>query len=429
MSFETEVIKYLFQKPDAISYVPDIKLDIFKLTPNKIAFEALRQFSEKYKKAPSKGAFEAYVKKEANWTPEQVDSVMNQLVHVYQPIQDEAFVRDEILSWVKQERWTQVMIRYADKMQDPNQYPAMSAELAQIITLGVLEDKSPLSLTKDNLDVLRRSLNGHPTFLEGLNKTMNAGGFKAPELIGIMCPPKGFKTGSCINFAAGFIRSGLNVLYLDFENGRQNILMRFIQHFMEATYNEIKSGDLLSAQIDVMAMIERFGGKLWIDDMPIGTDWSVVEAYIKSLVAKGYQIDAIIYDYIPLMGFKGADQERLRIKRITEGAVNLNKELQIFAISPFQMNKLAVRKGQADMTDFAEAFALAGDLHSAFAMFFPDEDLETYAHIYPVFQREGIGMPQGINDVSKWKHCYPLTVDKGRQIIVERVEKLRDFRM
>lgn len=201
------------------------------------------------------------------------------------------------------------------------------------------------------------------------------------------------KTGTLINLAKGYVTDGLKVFYADFENGAENILMRFEQCLTGATYEEMQEGIYDDILLQQMAKITKLGGEFIIQSYQANIHTlDDVEADILALKEMGVDIQLVCYDYLDLAkcADKTITQDTHKIQHIYHHAISLNKKHNMFSITPSQVNRSAVNKENIDMTDFARDFGKAMNVHAAFAIMRTDDESDKgIARIGTVVQRMG----------------------------------------
>jgi hypothetical protein len=192
---------------------------------------------------------------------------------------------------------------------------------------------------------------------------------------------------------------------------------------MECTYQELYDEEI---QTELNIVLERFGkmmgGDLYIDSYPaglksIGVDVKGRLAHLKD--EYGWEPDIIVYDSIDhFVPFSDADKRRdtrIKIQLVYHEAINLNKELNVFAFAPSQVNRDAVTKKTFDMKDISEDFGKFFNAHSIWALCGSPEELEQgIRRIIPVAQREGKAY-KGVN------YCM-VKIDEERGM-VEEIDK------
>jgi KaiC/GvpD/RAD55 family RecA-like ATPase len=251
----------------------------------------------------------------------------------------------------------------------------MLTEMRQIVTFGeglgiadvknafLLKDYSPLH----KLDLL----NVFPTYLPGFNQLSGIGGMRSPQLSIIMAPPKGFKTGTLVNFATGYVRRGVPMFYADAENGADDIRIRHYQCMLGMTDEEVKEKE---NQARIAKMVELYkvrGGDIFVADFQ-ANDATMQDVEIElerlrdeeSFIPKG-----IIWDYIDLFTTSRKYTEtRRKIQLTYMDAKNLLKNWDMFGISVSQVNRDAVDKEFIDMTAYAEDFGKAANADASYAL-------------------------------------------------------------
>lgn len=289
------------------------------------------------------------------------------------------------------------------KTRDVKALDRMKSELEEIQSLSIEtlnmtdEEKNRTFLIQDalsgNLNLELRK--GTPCQYRAINRMTSAGGFYSPQMIIIMAAPKGFKTGTLINIAKGYVRDGYNVYYADAENGHNRIDIRFLQSLVECELRELISGEVDDVLQQVLDKYDKLGGKFRSDFYPAGTKTihDVDKKLEKLWRLYNWKPDVIIWDYLDLYACsdKRIYEKRLKIQQNYFDAIALNAKWGCFAFTQSQVNKESVNKAIIDMTGFSEDFGKAANAHASFALCRDDvEKAAGIGRIIPVMQREGL---------------------------------------
>ncbi len=403
VEFQRDLISQLLTNKEFKTFIPDVSPDIFDLAEHKFISSALREYYKKYKVLPTLTNLLQFISNESNDTADLTD-IQPEIEGLYHnKVADFQLIKDTVIMRVKEKKLKDLLKTNLTQPITDSRISTMLHDLNRIDKLGssIQERPTPLRVTHDQLLPDRFKQQVHPTFLQGLNNLTTKGGFAPPELITFLAAPKSFKTGTLLNFALGYVKDGLKVFYADFENGADNIMMRFHQCMVGATYDEMIDGiydDILQQQ---MSKLTRVGGEFIIQSYNANIHTlDDVEADILALKEQGVDIQLVCYDYLDLA--KCADptikEDTHKVQHIYHHAISLNKKYNMFAITPSQVNRSAVNKENIDMTDFARDFGKAMNVHAAFAIMRTDEESDKgIARIGVVVQRMG-------NRPSKNKH-------------------------
>src|SRR5699024_5039496 len=98
-----------------------------------------------------------------------------------------------------------------------------------------------------------------PTPYWQLNKLSNANGYSRGSIFVLLDKPKAKKTFALINIARGYLAMKKNVLYIDTENGKNQIMERMIQSTLNKTKKDIMSGEFDKMEQKHMRKYKRLG--------------------------------------------------------------------------------------------------------------------------------------------------------------------------
>lgn len=426
LEFQKDLLKILLQDRSFRKYIEKLPDKLFELAEHDVVFQLLKKYYEKYRNIPTYSSmleFWDISAKEQNVVESVYEVVKNSLVELYEPYKgDISLLRESIVENAQYKAVKLLIQTYADRFKDEGllAYKKFRVELDKIISLeDSLKDSEDAGkfLVKDYCDPIKDSKNSCPTFLKGLNFMTAARGFYAPQLIVFMGSPKGFKTGTVMKLALEYAKQGHKVFYADTENGVNSIENRFKQAILECTYDDLFSGAHNKTLEALVKGVSKIGGEIRIEPFDAyAKTIGDVEVKLEELEEKhGFKPDIIIYDYLDLFLSKDVTkrrEKRINIQHVYMEAINLQKKLGCFGITPSQVNRAALNAKVINMGDFAEDFGKAMNAHAAFAICRTEEEIKNgVARLLPVMQREGVAQAVG-------NSCL-LSIDESRMCIRE----------
>lgn len=406
LEFQTELLQFLVQNPSGKKYIEILESKLFDAPEQQLAFDVIQSFYTKYNSAPSLANVLEFFSIQANETsadigPDIYKTIEDSLRESFEPFSGNAeFIRERIVSNYQLKLMKDM---FADKMLDlKNGGADVIAEIYQeskkIKNLSSYDEEEENNKGRFALAEFKKGqrteIEATGTYLDTLNSMTSTRGFYSPQLVILMGAPKSFKTGTSLNLAVNFVRSGKKVYYVDCENGEDRILDRFYQCMLEATWEEYNSGSLDDTLEEMIKRYAIMKGDFRSDFYPANTkSMADVEDRLQALKEEsGWEPGIIIYDYLDLMRCEDhtVKEKRLIIQAVYHDAIRLQKRRNIFGMSPSQVNKEAVSKAVIDMTGFAEDFGKAANCHAAFALCRTPEEREAgVMRIVPVLQRDG----------------------------------------
>lgn len=376
----------------------------FDLPDRKFVFSLITKYIEKYQTMPSRVNLIEYFEIIAGKLPQLTAEGKNVMILCInelfqQNFNDTVIVRDQIIKFSQRKQSKELFKLNMDKVKDADDgfFDKMLREFGKIANLGKdldnAQNRGPF-LFRDFTGFRYSISDAHPTYLKGLNAMTASGGFKTPELIILMSQPKGFKTGTILNIAMNYVRDGLNVYYVDCENGIKAIQARAFQCMMNSTKRDLLTDDKEKVLADMVKRWKVMGGDFKNDFYPANIcDCNDVEANLQYYWDEyGWKPDLIIWDYpdkmVPID--KSIKENRLRIQHVYHDIIRVHNKWSCFGFGISQVNKNAVNKEFIDMKDFAEDFGKAANAHAAFALCRTEDEIKAgTARLIPVMQREG----------------------------------------
>jgi len=154
-----------------------------------------------------------------------------------------------------------------------------------------------------------------PTPFKQLNRLTSAGGYAKHGIVVILDQPKSLKTAFLVNWARGVMRSKKKALYIDLENGFDEITLRLEQSVMGIDKAELLSGERNKDTSKMLRKYRRLGGEVAVRRLPAFSSAMDIQRVIDDLYREhGLQFHTLIIDYIGKMASLNRDKdERLRI--------------------------------------------------------------------------------------------------------------------
>jgi replicative DNA helicase len=233
----------------------------------------------------------------------------------------------------------------------------------------------------------------------------------------------GKSLGLC-HFSAGYLLSGLNVLYITMEMAEEEIRKR-----VDANLLNIKMDDIAFVPRETFVdRVERVRsntkGRFKVKEYPTsGASVANFRAYINELkIKESFVPDVILVDYLNIVNsdrFKSADNSYSYQKSVAEELRGFAKELNVVVWSALQLNRAGLKDSDPSMTDISDCIRTDQlvSLHNGKTIEIGNlrvgdqiqshDGLRNVLHIFP----------------KKTKRCYRLTLESGKQIIVSADHK------
>lgn len=433
LAFQDSILQWVVQRREGLEYVDYLTTQLFDLSENQIVLDLLQAYRKTYRTLPRSEVnlmefFDREVHKSkskiADETYRQIGKVIRKIYEPYQD--DDQIVKETIIEYRQLVETKDIFKNYAGRLDEGLPvFRECYEKMGRMIRLSEqtadnTQHRGGLLLAgwKKNQHVYYKE--GTPIFLHGVNKMTAAGGFYSPQLIIFMGGPKSFKTGFALTTAMYLVKSGLNVYYVDTENGKEAIKARFLQSLVNSTRYDLKSAENQDLLEQVITKVKYGKADFVVDFYPAHSkstdDVENNLSYYKEEF--GFEPNVIIWDnpdnMIPCDKF--IKEKRLKIQHTYFDIINLQAKHDIWGIGLSQVNKAAVNKEVINMKDFAEDFGKAMNCHAAFALCATEEEIIAgIRRIVPVVQREGV--PAGTAE------CF-IEIDAAKMTIAETNHEL-----
>lgn len=390
-------------------FVNMLDIDSFDAEDLRATYETIRAYLAEYRTVPDRVSAEEYLTRELDAKGGMSEEDKAHLVKAVRSVYrtdpgDVSSVRDAINDYAARRRGREALKKALLNLEGGGggvgTVRSLIGELSTLLSSTTSASRDASTSTGKVLGNYFRTFEipgeGHPTYLTGLNRLTASGGFKKPEFIIIAGGPKGYKTGTALNIALGYVKEGMNVYYVDTENGKSAIRDRFLQALAKCELKELNREDVRKALKYIVPRVRLFGGEIIIDHYAANRHTVAdVEARLEYLrVEEGWEPDLIVWDYpdlmVPSVRAKG-DKRHEDIATVYYDIVALNSRLGIFSLGITQVKADAVDKEVIQMQDFGGAFAKAMIAHAAFAICRTEDEVAAgIGRLVPVFQRQGV---------------------------------------
>lgn len=408
LDFQENLLKFLLSSNNGYEgskYISYLNPDCFDSIHHQMCMELIESYHKQYQVSPRDAAnliehFHNSLGK-VNLADNIIKDVERSIRSLYQPFKaDTPILIESLIEYSQYTQAISVVKECVPKLSDGREvFKRFKMGMEKVLKIGeVLNDEHADKggyLVKDRGTAKStRPVAGHPCFLSGINKMTAAKGFHTPQLVIIMAQPKGFKTGTALNIAMGYMMDGFKVYYADFENGSASILNRMKQCLTGATREELMEGTHDERLMAILSKIERNGGEIRVDRYLANVhSTNDVEARLDELKElDNFEPQIIVWDYPDLIASTDSSIKETRkiSNRVYHDIISVNTRRGVFSFALSQVSKQAVDKATITIKDFAEDFAKAMNAHAAFAICrTPDEIQAGTARIVPVMQREG----------------------------------------
>lgn len=404
--FQLEILRFLVQDKDGGLVVKRVKPSYLVLIEHSIIAEGLVKFFKKNNKVPSKNILKQEIKElleGKNYidlvTQEDVPNINKIIDDLYNtPLQDSEYIRDRIYQFS-----TYVEMKNLNEsfdLENFDQYEEYSKKFDRILqnSKPKTEDE-PLYLIRDLAQrQFKRKVNPDviPSPYKQLNDLTNAGGFPSGSVLVLLDKPKAKKTFFLVNLAKGYLRMKKSVLYIDTENGKNQIMDRMIQSSINVSKKDLYTGDFDKKEASHIRKLSRFGVELVIERVPaMITDCNYIRDLIDKLRSQGINIQVVIIDYAAKLASIARDKEDFdRISNVYVDIQNLADEENIDCIwtaNHITREGAKHRETRYEENDISGAISIVRNAQGIYGLnATPQEEAEGIQRLEIVVQRDGL---------------------------------------
>lgn len=404
--FQLEILRFLVQDKDGGLVVKRVKPSYLVLIEHSIIAEGLVKFFKKNNKVPSKNILKQEIKElleGKNYvdlvTQEDVPNINKIIDDLYNtPLQDSEYIRDRIYQFS-----TYVEMKNLNEsfdLENFDQYEEYSKKFDRILqnSKPKAEDE-PLYLIRDLAQrQFKRKVDPDviPSPYKQLNDLTNAGGFPSGSVLVLLDKPKAKKTFFLVNLAKGYLRMKKSVLYIDTENGKNQIMDRMIQSSINVSKKDLYTGDFDKKEASHIRKLSRFGVELVIERVPaMITDCNYIRDLIDKLRSQGINIQVVIIDYAAKLASIARDKDDFdRISNVYVDIQNLADEENldcIWTANHITREGAKHRETRYEENDISGAISIVRNAQGIYGLnATPQEEAEGIQRLEIVVQRDGL---------------------------------------
>lgn len=407
IEFQLEVLRFLIQGKESLLYISKIKPGYFTLIEHSILVEALIKFVKKYQRIPSEVLMIEQVKTLLEGkdytdlvTKEDIPNIYKLIYELYnKPLKDVDIVLENIhkfIAYIELKALNESM-----DFSDYNSYETYQSKLTKILqnSKPQKKDEPLLMVSGTAMRQLMRKVDPDvvPTPFWQLNKLGNGDGYPKNSLFVLIDRPKRRKTFALINIARGYLAMRKNVLYIDTENGKNQLMDRMIQSTLNKTKREMLTGDYDKMEQRHMRKYKRLGVEFIVERVPATiADCNTIKNLVRKLESeKGIKVHVIMIDYAAKLASISRDKDDVeRINNVYIDIDNMGDELGLDAIWTAQHVTREGAKHQEtryEDNDIASAISIIRNAKCVMGLnSTPDEEEHNIMRMEVVVQRDGV---------------------------------------
>lgn len=339
--FQLEILRYIIKDKEGGLILKRIKPNYLVLIEHSIICEGIIKYYKKQNKIPSENVLKEVIKEllEGKQYADlvtkddipNIDRVISNLYHL--PLSDADYIKEKIYQFS-----TYVEMKNLNDSFDLDnfeQYEEYSRKIEKILQKSKpKKENEPAYMIRD---IVERQFKRQsepsviPCPFRQMNALTNAGGYPEHSVNVILDKPKAKKTFFMVNLARGYLRMKKSVLYIDTENGQEQIMDRFIQSSINKTKKELYSGEYDKLEAKHLRKLARFGVELVVERVPaMITNTTYIREKIIQLRNQGIDIKVLMVDYAGKLASIAGDREDFeRISNVYVDLQNLAEELHL----------------------------------------------------------------------------------------------------
>ena len=339
--FQLEILRFIIQDKEGGLVLSRIKPSYLVLIEHSLICEGILKYFKKQRKIPSQNVLKQVLREmleSKNYvdlvTKDDIPNIEKVIKNLYSiQLSDSEYIKEKIYQFS-----TYVEMKNLNDSFDLDnfeQYEEYSRKVEKVLQRSrPKQEDEPLFMIRD---VTERQFKRQsepsvvPCPFRQLNELTNAGGYPEHSVNVILDKPKAKKTFFMVNLARGYLRMKKSVLYIDTENGQEQIMDRFIQSSINKTKKELYSGEYDKLEAKHLRKLARFGVELVVERVPaMITNTTYIREKIIQLRNQGIDIKVLMVDYAGKLASIAGDREDFeRISNVYIDLSNLAEEMKL----------------------------------------------------------------------------------------------------
>lgn len=339
--FQLEILRFIIQDKEGGLVLSRIKPSYLVLIEHSLICEGILKYFKKQRKIPSQNVLKQVLREmleSKNYvdlvTKDDIPNIEKVIKNLYSiQLSDSEYIKEKIYQFS-----TYVEMKNLNDSFDLDnfeQYEEYSRKVERVLQRSrPKKEDEPLYMIRDITErQFRRQSEPSviPCPFRQLNELTNAGGYPEHSVNVILDKPKAKKTFFMVNLARGYLRMKKSVLYIDTENGQEQIMDRFIQSSINKTKKELYSGEYDKLEAKHLRKLARFGVELVVERVPaMITNTTYIREKIIQLRNQGIDIKVLMVDYAGKLASIAGDREDFeRISNVYIDLSNLAEEMKL----------------------------------------------------------------------------------------------------
>lgn len=417
--------------------MPYIDPSYFDEYSDRLMFQAIRAFVNKFNKLPTYNAIKLAMGKKTNLSEDQFEDTMNRIVEIEDQKKedhDEKWLMLETEKWCQDQALENAIVASGDIFQDPKRSnhlvkdlvtKALAVNFDTHMGIDFFHEKS----IHDRWIKYNAVTTKYATRLYKFN-LVTGGGVEPKTFSCVMGDTGEGKTNSLCSMATDFITNGYDVLYVTGEMAEEKISQKIEANLLNVEINDIPDLDFKSFKQKLIELKTKSYGNLNIKEYPTGAfSTATIRAYLEEIrIKKNFKPQIVIVDYINLLRSDRYTEggSYFIVKAIAEELRGLAVEYEIALLTGTQVNRGGAGSSDIDMTDIAESYGLPATADFLWAIWSNDELKEMNVQIWNPLKNRFTGIINykfGVNTDFAHGKTSNLKKDQAGQLTLENTEK------
>jgi replicative DNA helicase len=383
---EQIILKNLLKKePFLRKALPYLKPDYFHEKADKVVFEEILEYVNKYNVVPDPAAININVDNRNDVFDTELAGI-HELIDVItndEQETDQAWLADATEKFCQEKALyngvsESIQIMEGKSKKDKGSIPQILQD-ALAVTFDPNVGHDYLDDADARYAFYHRTSKKYPFDLDFFNR-ITGGGLEPKTLTCILAPPNAGKSLMMCHFAAAFLAQHFNVLYITMEMAQEKIAMRIDANLMDVEMADIKKMSKKAFDSKVEQMKSKYKGKLVVKEYPTAAaGCNHFRALLNELaMKKQFRPDIVIIDYINIcsssrLKLGNSVNSYTLIKSIAEEMRGLAMEFNLPIITATQTTRSGATNSDPDMTDTSESFGLPATVDNMWAIITSEE--------------------------------------------------------
>tara|TARA_B110000902_G_scaffold65502_1_gene77804 strand:+ start:540 stop:1928 length:1389 start_codon:yes stop_codon:yes gene_type:complete len=364
--------------------LPFIKADYFDVKEERIVFEEIHNFVDKYSKVPTKISLEIEVESRKDLTEIEHSKIVEIIKTLDSTDVDFDWLVDTTEKFCKDKAIYNAVVEGIsiidgrDKKRAPDAIPDILRD-ALAVSFDNAVGHDYLADSDTRFDYYHRIEERVPFDLEFFNKITNGGLPNKTLNIALAGTGVGKSLFMC-HMAASSLSEGKNVLYITLEMAEERIAERIDANLMNITMDDLHELPKKMFDDKIAKITKKTSGSLIVKEYPTASAHSAhFRGLIKELaIKKSFKPDIIFIDYLNICAssrFKGVQNANSYtiVKSIAEELRGLAVECNVPIMSATQTTRSGFASTDVDLTDTSESFGLPATADFMFALISNEE--------------------------------------------------------